>query len=174
MAQPETLVAGEEEQLVLNDWSSPVGPKLVLREGRTRDTGRIREKVVRVQHFISKEFICRTMEAVGTRLRRQINHSAGKAPVLRTQVVGLNLELFNGILRRHDSHHVEIGAVRRHAIDQDLALASLAPANLKISRGKGIRAYWITKRGITSGRLALGHHARCQAYHRQRIAAVER
>src|ERR1700733_7747420 len=147
MAQPETLVAGEEEQLVLNDRSSPIGPKLVLREGRTRDTGRIREKVVRVQHLVSKEFICRTMESVGTRLCGQIDHSTGKPPILRTQVVGLNLELFDGILGRHYSHHVQIRPVRWHAIDEDLALASLAAADLKIPRGKGIGAHWITKRG---------------------------
>ena len=60
-----------------------------------------------------------------------------------------------------------------HQVEALRLLAGLPPADLKISRGKGIGSHWITKRGITSGRLALRHHTGRQAHQRQRITAIE-
>ena len=145
---PKTLIAGEEEQLVLDDGSSHVAAKLVLGKRRTGIAARIGKEIVRIQHFVAQKLVGGAVESVSARLCLQVDHSAGKSPVLRAQVVRLDFEFLNGILRGYHGHDVQVRAVGRHAVYQDLALPCLAAADLEISRSEGIGADRIAGGGI--------------------------
>ena len=150
LALPKALVAGEEEQLVLYNRAADVGAKLVLGKRRDLRPALVGEEVVRVQHFIAQELVCGTMERVGARLGNEVDDSAGKSAVFRAQIVGLDFEFLDGILRRYHGDHVQIRSVGRHAVDQDLALSSHASANLKISQGERIGADGVADGGIAT------------------------
>ncbi len=122
LAQPKALITEEEEQLVLNNRAADVGAELVLGKGSTSYVALVVEEVVGVQHLVAQELVCRTMEAVRARFCREVDHSTGKPAVFRTQVVGLDLEFLDGVLRRDHGDNVQIRSVRRHTVNQNLAL----------------------------------------------------
>ena len=127
LAQPKTLIAAEVEQLVLENRSSDVAPKLVLRKGRARDTISVVEEVIGVQHLVAYEFVERTMDLVGSRLGRKVDDSAGKPAVLWPQVVGLHLEFLDGVLGRNNGNYIQVRSIRRYTINQNLALPDWPP-----------------------------------------------
>src|SRR5580704_6725483 len=124
----------------MQNGASSVSPKLVLGKRRTSDAASISEEVIRIQHFVPQELIYPTMVRVGARLRRKVDDSAGKSPVLGAEIVRLDFEFLNGILRRYHGDDVQVRSIGGHAVDQDLALPGHASANLKISRSEGISA----------------------------------
>ena len=158
---PKALVAGEEEQLILFNGASDVGAKLILRKRRTFRAAFVSEEVVRIQDLIPQELVCGTMKRVGARLGIEVDDSASKSPVFWAQIVSLDFEFLNGILRRYYGDHVQIRSIGRHAVDQDLALSGHASANLKISHGEGIRADGAAGRGIATRGLTLRHDTWC-------------
>src|SRR5438876_3191317 len=149
LTQPIALVARETEHLVLNDWPAHIYAKLVLSKRRNWQSGTGREIVVGVKNFVAKEFIRRTMKRVRSRFRREIDYSTGETPVFRSQIIRLDLEFLNGILRRDNCHDVQVRTVSRNAVQKNRTLSCLAAANLKISKSKGVRADW-----ISTGRIA--------------------
>jgi len=70
----------------------------------------------------------------------EVDDAAGKSPVLGTQIVRLDFEFLDGVLRWYHGDNVQVRSVGRHAVDQDLALPGLASANLKISESERISA----------------------------------
>ena len=173
LAQPKTLIAAEVEQLVLENRSSDVAPKLVLRKGRARDTISVVEEVIGVQHLVAYEFVDRTMDLVRSRLGRKVDDSAGKPAVLRPQVVGLHLEFLDGVLGRNNGNYIQVRSIRRYTINQNLALTGLASANLKISKRERIGADRVAGRRVPGRRLALRHNAGHHCRQGNRVAAVE-
>ncbi len=144
------LVTREEEQLVFQNRASDVGAKLVLSKRRTLDATRIGEEIIGVQHLVADELVCRAVKGVCAGLGREVDDSAGKSPVFRAEIVGLDFKFLNGILRRYDSDNVQVRSIGWHAVDQDLALSGHTSANLKVSQGEGVSADGIARRGIAS------------------------
>src|SRR5579863_3993355 len=104
---------------------------------------------------------------------RHVDDAARKPAVLRAQIICLNLEFLNGILGWNDSDHIQIRAISRHAVNQDLALTCLAPTNLKISERKWICTYRVARRRVTGRGLALWNHAWRHCRQCDRVAAVQ-
>ena len=104
------------------------------------------------------------MERVRTRLGGQIDHSASEAPILRPEIVRLNFEFLNGILRGDHSDDVQVCPIGGHAIQKDLALTGLAASDLKIAKSKRISADWASARIIASRGRTLRHYAGHQGY----------
>src|SRR5690242_1701353 len=114
------------------------------------------------------------MKGIGSAFSVEVDHAAGKTPVLGAKIVGLDLEFLNGVLCWNYGDNVQIRSVGWHAVDQDLALPRHASANLKVSESEGIGADWSARRGIASRGLALRHNAGRHSNQRQRIAAIQR
>ena len=89
------------------------------------------------------------MKRVGSRLCGEINYAAGKASILGTKIVRLNLELLYSVLRRHYRNDVKVGAVGGNAIQENRALSRLTTANLKISKGE-----WVSSDRVSTGRIS--------------------
>ncbi len=80
------------------------------------------------------------MERVCACLGREVDDSAGKSPVLGTQIVRLDFEFLDGVLSWYHGHNVQVRSVGGHAVDQNLALPGHTSADLEISESEGISA----------------------------------
>src|SRR5262245_43953390 len=114
------------------------------------------------------------MKRVRAGLGVEVDHATGESSILRAKVVCLYFEFLNGILRGDHCDYVEISAICRRAVDEDLALPGLASADLKISQSEGICADWTACRGIARRGLTLWHNARHNCHQRQRVASIQR
>src|SRR5579859_4859777 len=173
LAQPKALVSAEEEQLVVNDRPSPVDAKLILGKGRTLYAISVVEEIVCVQHLVANELVKRTVVLVRARFGREVDNSAGKPAIFRTQVVGLDFEFLDGVLRWNHGYNVQIRAVRGYPVNQNLALTSHPPAHLEISQRERIGAHRAARRGVPSRGLSLRNDARHQFRQGNRVAAIE-
>ena len=167
LAELETFVAEEEEGLVPLHRASDVSAVLILRECRTRNTSLVVEKRVGVENLVAEELIQAAVEGIGAGFCREIDRAAGQTAELGTQIVGLNPELLDRILRRNQRRQIVVGGIHRGAIDVGGALVGLPAPNLIITPGEGIGAGW------SSSRLPTWDDARHQGHQPEHVASVQ-
>ena len=91
----EPVVIGEEEGPVLDD-RAPDGPaELTLLERRLLLAGAVGEEVVGVEPVVAQEAVARAVNRVAAGLGDDVDLSAGIAPLLGGEQVGLDLELLD-------------------------------------------------------------------------------
>src|SRR5439155_26861147 len=80
------LVATEVECLVPKNLPSRRRAKLIPAESRLRNAENVVEQIVRVQGIITQEIVGRTVESIGTRLRRDVDLGGSSAKFRRVGV----------------------------------------------------------------------------------------
>ena len=145
-ALPELLPTREKEHLVLNDRTADVKSILVLNI-RSSCVGLaavqltlLNEIVVRVENLVTDEFVSLSVEGVGTRFRAEVHDAAGELAELRSQVVVLDLEFADGILRRNNDGQVDVADIKRLAVEILGALVPEGTSHLIVAPAKGILA----------------------------------
>src|SRR5580704_2302768 len=94
---PGSLVGTKIKQLALNDVSADGSAKLVLLQGRPRDSVSIEEKIVGVEDVVAKKFKQCAMELVASRFGHHVDVAAGASPVGGVIQTRLHFEFLDGI-----------------------------------------------------------------------------
>lgn len=108
------MVASEEKQLILPNWSSNYTSVLILLEGVALGL----EIVLRIKDIVSYEIEGISVELIRARFSNGVDRCRGVLAVTGRHRAGLNLELFHGIGKRQGQIKVVERIVMRAAVQE--------------------------------------------------------
>src|ERR1039457_4389998 len=99
------------------DRAAEVEAKLVLREGAAGVAGVVAPVVVCVEDLVAEVLPKGSVGSVGAGLGAELNGAAGEMAVVGSEVVGIDLELTEGVLGGNERGEVAIDGVDRSAVN---------------------------------------------------------